>query len=80
MIILRYLLLYVIIISGAIFIADKFNKKLEKTIPLNLIIIIVTLYLFGICNLLYQGVIAIGTVNILLFVYTIIKNIKNKTM
>lgn len=73
---LRYVLLYFIIISGSIFIADKANKKIEKCIAPNIAITILILYLFGIFELLIYGVWVVSVINILLGLYTIIKNIK----
>jgi len=75
---LRYLLLYAVIISGSIFIADKANKKIEKCIAPNIAIIVLTLYIFGILDILQYGVWVISIVNILLGLYVIIKNWKNK--
>ncbi len=74
----RYLLLYLIIISGSIFIADKANKKIEKCIAPNIAIIILTLYIFGMFEILKYGVYIIGVTNILLGIYTIIKKWKDK--
>lgn len=74
----RYLLLYLIIISGSIFIADKANKKIEKCIAPNMAIIILGLYIFGMFEILKYGVWIIGVTNILLGIYTIIKNWKTK--
>jgi len=75
---LRYALLYFIIISGSMFIADKSKKKIEKCIAPNIAIIILALYIFGMLEILKYGVWAIAIVNILLGLYTIIKNWKNK--
>lgn len=75
---LRYILLYFIIISGSMFIADKAKKKIEKCIAPNIAIIILVLYIFGILEILKYGVWAISIVNILLGLYTIIKNWRNK--
>lgn len=75
---LRYVLLYFIIILGSMFIADKANKKIEKCIAPNIAIIILALYIFGIFEMLKDGVWAITIINILLGLYTIIKNWKNK--
>lgn len=80
MIIFRYVLLYVIILSYSIFIADLGNKKLEKTIPFSLISIILILYLFGLINLLSIGVYVIVITSMILLVYTIFKHVKNHTM
>ena len=75
---LRYVLLYFIIILGSIFIADKVNKKIEKCIAPNIAIIILVLYIFGIFEMLKYGVWVIAIINILLGLYTIIKKWKNK--
>ena len=75
---LRYILLYFIIISGSMFIADKSNKKIEKCIAPNIAIIILVLYVFGIFNILQFGVWFIAIISILLGIYTIIKNWKNR--
>lgn len=75
---LRYIIIYAVIISGSIFIADKANKKIEKCIAPNMAIIILALYVFGIFDILIYGVWTIVIANILLGLYTIIKNWKNK--
>jgi len=75
---LRYILLYAVIISGSIFIADKANKKIEKCIAPNIGVIIFVLYIFGIFDILKYGVWVVSIINILLGLYTIIKNWKNK--
>lgn len=75
---LRYILLYAIIISGSMFISYKTNKKIEKCIAPNIAIIILALYVFGTFELLKYGVWVIAIVNILLGLYTIIKNWKNR--
>lgn len=75
-IISRYILLYLTIVSGSIFIAYKSNKKMEKCIAPNIGIIILALYIFGIFEILKYGVWIIVATNIILGIYTIIKNIK----
>ena len=75
---LRYILLYIAIISGSIFMADKANKKIEKCIGPNIIITILVLYIFGIFELLKYGVWVIVIVNVILGLYTLIKNIRKK--
>lgn len=75
---LRYVLLYAVIISGSIFISYKTNKKIEKCIAPNIAIIILVLYVFGMFELLKYGVWFISIVNILLGLYTIIKNWRNR--
>lgn len=63
--ILRYILLYLIIISGSIFISYKTNKKIEKCIAPNIAIIILVLYIFGMFEILKYGVWVIGILNII---------------
>jgi hypothetical protein len=76
-ILIRYVLLYLIIISGSIFIANKANKKIEKCIAPNIAIIILTLYIFGLFELLKYGVWVASILNLVLGLYSIIKNRKN---
>ena len=76
-VLLRYILLYLVIISGSIFIANKANKKIEKCIAPNIAIIIIALYIFGIFEIIKYGVWIIAWINIILGLYTIINN-KNK--
>lgn len=80
MILIRYLFLYIIILSISLFLADCLKKKLERTIPLGLIIIILILYLFGIIKQLPMGVLFISLFSIILLIYTIGKNVKKKTL
>ena len=74
--ILRYLLLYIIIMSGSIFISYKTNKKIEKCIAPQMAIIILVVYLFGICDGLKYGVWFISILSIVLGIYAIVKSIK----
>lgn len=74
---LRYILLYLIIISGSIFISYKSNKKIEKCIAPNICIIILSLYICGILEILKYGVWVVAVLNIILGLYAIIKIRKN---
>lgn len=76
-ILLRIILLYAIIVSGSIFIAYKANKKIGNCIAVNFAIIILSLYIFGMLEILKYGVWVISFINIILGIYTIIKNRKN---
>lgn len=75
---LRYALLYATLLGGSIFISQKSNKKIENCIAPNLAIIILTLYIFGIFNILKYGVWFLVVINILLGIYAIAKLLKNK--
>lgn len=77
-ILLRIILLYAIIVGGSIFIACKTNKKIEHCIAINFGLIILSLYIFGLFEILKYGVWVISTLNIILGIYTIIKNWKNQ--
>lgn len=77
-ILLRIILLYVIIVSGSIFIAYKANKKIESCIAINFGLIILSLYIFGLFEWLKYGVWIVSILNIISGIYTIIKNWKNR--
>lgn len=77
-ILLRFIMLYAIIISGSIFIACKTNKKIEHCIAINFGLIILSLYIFGLFEILKYGVWIVYALNIILGIYTIIKNWKNR--
>lgn len=71
-IILGFLMIYITIISGSMFISSILNKKIETTIAINIGIIILALYLFGAFNLLLQGLYIIVAINIILGIIAII--------
>ncbi len=79
MIIFRYILIYMIILGFSMFFAELFKKKLEKTILLSLLTILILLYLFGMMNILKIGVFFVSLLGIGLLFYTILKTRKNKT-
>ena len=75
-----YIILYFVIGFASIFISHCVKEKTDKTIPIAIMAIILILYIFGIINLLYPGVIAICIISTILGVYTIVKNIKDNTI
>lgn len=77
-ILLRYILLYIIITSGSIFISIKTNKKIERCIAPNMLITILLLYIFGMFEGLKYGVWFVSIINIILGIYAIIKGLKDK--
>ena len=79
-ILLRYILLYIIIIFGSIFISSKLKKKIDSSIIINFLCIIIILYIFGIFNLLNIGVWVISFLELILGSITIAKYIKNKQL
>lgn len=54
-IVARCLILYLLITFGSIGISSKTNKKIEKSIPIYMCLVILTLYVFGIFNFLKIG-------------------------
>ena len=80
MLLIKFFIIYVITMSPAVFLADRFNKSINKTIPLSLVCTMIIMYVLGLVNLLKIGVVFVIIFNIGLLVYTIIKNIKNKTI
>ena len=77
-ILLRIALLYLTIISGSLFISEKFNKKMESAIGFNLLTIITFLYIAGLFNFLLVGVAIVVAIELILGAFTITKYIKEK--
>lgn len=80
MILLRYILLYIIILLGSIFIADKLKDKIQNTIAIYLMTSICCLYIFGLFNLLNFGIVITSICSGILGIITIVKYIKNKNV
>lgn len=75
--ILGYIIIYISIVFGSIFIANKFNKKIESCIVIDILFKMILMYIFGLCNLLYIGSIITITISIILGIITLIKQRKN---
>lgn len=75
--ILGYILIYISIVLGSIFIANKFNKKIESCIAIDILLKMILMYIFGICNLLFIGLIVCISTSILLGIITIVKQRNN---
>lgn len=75
--ILGYIIIYISIVFGSIFIANKFNKKIESCIVIDILFKMILMYIFGLCNLLYMGSLVTITISIILGVITLIKQRKN---
>ena len=80
MILLRYILLYFIILLGSIFIADKLKDKVQNTIAVYLMSSICCLYIFGLLNLLNFGILLTSMCSAILGMITILKYIKDKNV
>ena len=72
--ILRYVILYGIIVAGSIGLTHLFKKKTNQTIPLSILLIMVILYLFGLIKELKLGIICIGLIYGILAIYSIIRS------
>lgn len=77
-VILRYLLLYFVIVFGSIFITYVFKKKTSQTLPTSLLSIMFILYIFGLFNHLILGVWLVCIVSILLGISVILLSIIKK--
>lgn len=75
--ILGYVLIYTSIVFGSIVIVSKFNKKIESCIVLDILLKMISMYIFGICNLLFVGLVITLSVPIILGIITLIKQKKN---
>lgn len=79
---MSYIICFVIIISIAIVLAEYLKTRIEITIPISVILIILIIYPFGFFEKLNFGVYtvyAITVVSIVFIIYRFIKSIKNKT-
>ena len=70
---LRYILLYLVIISGAIFLSYKFNKKICQTLALSILGIILIVYIFGLIGLLKIGIYFTAVTYLALGVFSVFK-------
>lgn len=77
-ILLRIIFLYITIMAGSLFLAEKYNKKIGECIGLNLLLIILILYIAGIFNLLLPAIFIAIILELLLGTITIVKCIKEK--
>lgn len=77
-IILRLILLYITIISGSLFLSEKFSKKIGQCIGVNLLFIVLFLYTAGLFNILAQSVWIVVILELFLGFTTIRKYIKEK--
>lgn len=77
-VIMKYILLYFIIISGSISIAYKFKKKVCETLPISFFLIMIILYISGLFQGLRIGVYIIEFLYPILFFICIINAIHKK--
>ena len=78
--ILGYIIIYLSIIFGSIFISRIFKKKIETCVVIDIFIKMILLYIFGLVNNLYLCTILINIIPIILGSITIIKNRKEKDL
>lgn len=75
---LFFIYMFILIISGGFFLAIQFNKKIEQTIVINIMIIIGILYLFGLFDILKIGVYFVQALEIAVLLFSLIKIVKHK--
>lgn len=79
---MSYLICFIIIVSIATMLSEILKNKIDITIPISVILIILIIYPFGFFEKLNFGVYtvyAITVVSIVFIIYRFIKSIKNKT-
>lgn len=74
--VLRFILLYIIIVFGSVFCSYIFKKKSDQTIAISIIAIVILEYIFGLIKHLEIGVIVISALYVCLGIYAIIASIK----
>lgn len=72
--------IFLVLFFSCFFFATYFNKKSNDTIPLTFFLIIFIMYIFGLIQLLKPGVYIITIVFVVLFILSIVKNLKDRTM
>lgn len=80
---MSYIIIFLIIVSIASFIAKVSNKKIDITIPISVMIIVFIIYPFGFFNRLDIGVYVVefvSAVSLLYLIYRFIKSIINKNV
>lgn len=69
----RYGILFITILSGAVFFSDIFKKKIEQTLILSITLIMLILYIFGLLGILKIGAYVAIILNLLMGLITLIK-------
>lgn len=72
-------LFILIIISPSVFLALRFEKRIEETIPVSVMGIVCLLFLFGLVNLLDTGMIALYVMAAILCVFSLLHLIKKRS-
>lgn len=78
---MSYIIIFLIVVSIAAFLAKIFNKKIDVTIPISVMLIVLIIYPFGFCNRLDIGVYVvefIAATSLLYLIYRFIKSIIKK--
>ena len=68
-----YFWIYIIILSGSIFISYYFNKRTSQTIPVAILTMMLVLYLFGLIGQLKLGVYTIAILYPIMAIYALIR-------
>lgn len=69
-----------IVVSGCVFSAIRFNKRFEETIIIDIFSIIIVLYIFGMIGILKYGCYFLAIIAFILYAYSIYKLIKDKAL
>ena len=80
---MSYIIIFLIVASIAAFLAKVSNKKIDITIPISVMLIVLIIYPFGFFNRLDIGVYVveiISAISLIYLIYRFIKSIKNKNV
>lgn len=80
---MAFIIIFLIIYFLSISISEIFNKKIDMTIPIAVLVMVIVVYIFGIFEKLSYGVLAVKfilIVSTIFVIYRIIVRIKNKTI
>ena len=74
---MSYIIIFLIVASIAAFLAKVSNKKIDITIPISVMLIILIIYPFGFFNRLDIGVYVVEFISVICLIYLIYRFIKS---
>ena len=74
---MSYIIIFLIVASIAAFLAKIFNKKIDITVPISVMLIVLIIYPFGFFNRLDIGVYVVEAIAVISLCYLVYKFIKS---
>lgn len=68
---MEYIIIFIMIYTTSGMLAIKLNKRIEETVPISIVGIVLTIYIFGLFNNLTLGIIVLGIIVLISLVYLI---------